>query len=307
MTQNFRQKDAYEQRARGINPENDEINQALAEIADRMAEFEKLWSEEKEQANEKAKLEACQAEDVRRKTAERLGQTMDRLDKKENRKRRSSTEALEIVNESLKVKKQHYVVSPLGSLMVEQMNRLKKLGISAEFIGELQTDHIAKQNVLDGNLQKQKKQKKTNRGQAWTTIANNLNSSASPKFKVTQRSVRKKLEKMTQNFRQKDAYEQRARGINPENDEINQALAEIADRMAEFEKLWSEEKEQANEKAELVASEAEEVRRKTTERLGQTMDRLDQKENRKPTSATASYGSSATTQNADDYEYDGTD
>eukprot|EP00794_Sanderia_malayensis_P001867 gene1867-2108_t len=104
---NFRQKDAYEPRASGINPENDELNQTLAEIADRMAEFEKLWSEEKEQANKKAELEAFQAEEVRRKATERLGQTMDMLSQKENRKRRSSTEALEIVNESLKVKKQH--------------------------------------------------------------------------------------------------------------------------------------------------------------------------------------------------------
>eukprot|EP00794_Sanderia_malayensis_P011695 gene11695-12913_t len=118
------------------------------------------------------------------------------------------------------------------------------------------------------------------RGQAWTTIAKILNSSASPKFKVTQRLVREKLEKMMQNFRQKDAHEQRANRINAENDEINQALAEIADRMAEFGRLWSQEKEQANEKAELEASQAEEVRRKATERLGQTMDRLSQKEKR---------------------------
>eukprot|EP00794_Sanderia_malayensis_P012586 gene12586-13874_t len=102
MIQNFRQKDAHKQRANRISAENEEINQALAEIADRMAEFEKLWSEEKEQASEKAELEASGAEEVRRKATERLGQTMDRLSQKENRKRRSSTEALEIVNESLK-------------------------------------------------------------------------------------------------------------------------------------------------------------------------------------------------------------
>eukprot|EP00794_Sanderia_malayensis_P011412 gene11412-12604_t len=91
MIQNFRQKDAYERRASGINPENDEINQALAEIADRMVEFEKLWSEEKEQA--KPSLKPLKVK--------KLGGRQQRDSVKQ------WTEALEIVNESLKVKKQH--------------------------------------------------------------------------------------------------------------------------------------------------------------------------------------------------------
>ena len=125
------------------------------------------------------------------------------------------------------------------------------------------------------------------RGQAWTTVADNLNSSDRPKFKVTQRSVREKFEKMIQNFRKNEAYEQRASGIDAEHDEVSQALTEINEKINEYDRLWSEEKARTTQKAELEASQATEIRRKATERLGQTRERLgQQKENKKRRSST---------------------
>ncbi len=45
------------------------------------------------------------------------------------------------------------VVSPLTSLMSEQSQTLKQMGINAEFVGELQNDPAAKRNVLQGSIE----------------------------------------------------------------------------------------------------------------------------------------------------------
>ena len=50
------------------------------------------------------------------------------------------------------------------------------------------------------------------RGMIWTQVADNLNSLVYPKYKVTQRSVREKFEKMYQNFKKNETYERRAIG-----------------------------------------------------------------------------------------------
>ena len=44
-------------------------------------------------------------------------------------------------------------VSPLTSLMMEQITRFSHRGLSAEFVGELQTDPKSIRNVEEGNVQ----------------------------------------------------------------------------------------------------------------------------------------------------------
>lgn len=44
-------------------------------------------------------------------------------------------------------------ISPLTALMMEQVHKFNALGISAEFVGEAQTDPAAKRKVLHGEVQ----------------------------------------------------------------------------------------------------------------------------------------------------------
>ena len=44
-------------------------------------------------------------------------------------------------------------VSPLTSLMIDQKDKFTPCGISAEFVGELQTDRGAVNQVMKGNCQ----------------------------------------------------------------------------------------------------------------------------------------------------------
>ena len=128
------------------------------------------------------------------------------------------------------------------------------------------------------------------RGQAWTQVADNLNMTANPKFKVTQRSVREKFEKMLTNFKKNEAYERRASGIEGEAyDEINHGLMDITERIDENERLWAGQKEEVDKKTELEAKQAQEVRRKATERLGKTMERVGQNEPRKRRASTEAF------------------
>ena len=44
------------------------------------------------------------------------------------------------------------VVSPLSSLMLDQVERLKTLNIDAAFVGEQQKDHLVKEKVIAGDV-----------------------------------------------------------------------------------------------------------------------------------------------------------
>ena len=45
------------------------------------------------------------------------------------------------------------IISPLSSLMLEQATRLTDLGIDAKFIGELQSDPLFKESVVQGKVE----------------------------------------------------------------------------------------------------------------------------------------------------------
>lgn len=104
------------------------------------------------------------------------------------------------------------------------------------------------------------------RGAAWTAIAANLEELG---MKVNQRSVRERFGRMLTSFKQKEAAEKRASGVEVEFTERDKALLDICERMSEFEEAV--EQERAKEKRDRET--ADEMRKRATERLGETNKR----------------------------------
>ena len=63
------------------------------------------------------------------------------------------------------------------------------------------------------------------RGAAWNQIAERLNAIPDVGFKVSQRAVRARFDKLMREFKSKKANEKRASGITTEYDEIDEALS----------------------------------------------------------------------------------
>ena len=70
---------------------------------------------------------------------------------------------------------------------------------------------------------------------AWNQIAERLNAIPDVCFKVSQRAVRERFDKLMREFKSKEANEKRASGITTEYDEIDQALLDIKERMEDAE------------------------------------------------------------------------
>lgn len=81
----------------------------------------------------------------------------------------------------------------------------------------------------------QYRQGSKDRGAVWTKIAENLSEVG---MKATQRSVREKFEKLIREFKQKEAMEEGASGIEAEYTERDQALRDIVDRMNDSEMAY---------------------------------------------------------------------
>lgn len=69
------------------------------------------------------------------------------------------------------------------------------------------------------------------RGQVWDDIADKLNALEFPKFQVSQRYLRDKLNKLLKWFKKKNQDELNASGIDPELDEKSELLEEILEKM----------------------------------------------------------------------------
>ena len=77
----------------------------------------------------------------------------------------------------------------------------------------------------------QYKQSTVKRGQGWTQIADILYNTASPRFRVSQPSVRKRFTTVEKTFTKKMANEEKAPGINlPHLTENEQSIEEIIAR-----------------------------------------------------------------------------
>ena len=111
------------------------------------------------------------------------------------------------------------------------------------------------------------------RGEIWGQIALNLNKLASPKFKVSKRSVRDRLTLLQTKFKEKMRDEERASGIDCEETQLDAAIEEILDKEKAADIERSEQSGTLNKKQEDEKASAEEVRRQAMERLGKTQKR----------------------------------
>ena len=122
------------------------------------------------------------------------------------------------------------------------------------------------------------------RGDVWGQMALNLNSRASPIFKVSKRSVRLRLTLLQTKYREKIREEERDPGIDCEETQLDAAVEEILDKenAADMERneqagtLTKKKQKHQSEKAR-----AEEVWRQAMERLGKTQERNADSEERK--------------------------
>ena len=116
------------------------------------------------------------------------------------------------------------------------------------------------------------------RGDVWGQIALNLNSRASPTFKVSKRSVRDRLTLLQTKYREKIKEEERDPGIDCEETQLDAAVEEILDKekaadMERNEQAGTLTKKKKQQKHQSEKARAEEVWRQAMERLGKTQER----------------------------------
>lgn len=120
------------------------------------------------------------------------------------------------------------------------------------------------------------------RGEVWGQIALNLNSLASPIFKVSKRSVRDRLTLLQTKYKEKIREEERASGIDCEETQLDAALEEILDKEKAADMERNEQAGTLTKKHQIEKASAEEVRRQAMERLGNTQKRNADSEEGKP-------------------------
>lgn len=111
------------------------------------------------------------------------------------------------------------------------------------------------------------------RGQLWTTVAETLCLHESPKFKVTQRSVRDRFSLLTKKYKRKFAAEEKASGISPDETELDKAMGDILER---FSQADAEHEKTYNEKINKIEEDnmkADEMRKRSLETFAETMER----------------------------------
>ena len=117
------------------------------------------------------------------------------------------------------------------------------------------------------------KMRSTERGQAWESIAENLNAMPSLKFRVTARSVRDRYNLLTKRMQAKLKMEEKSTGIDVETSELDVLLEEILEKdKAAKEKMESDD----GNKRKIVENDktaAEDMRKQALERMGQTAKR----------------------------------
>ena len=120
------------------------------------------------------------------------------------------------------------------------------------------------------------------RGEVWAQIALNLNSLASPIFKVSKRSVRDRLTLLQTKYKDKIREEERASGIDCEETQLDAAVEEILDKEKAADMERNEQAGTLTKKHQSEKASAEEVRRQAMERLGKTQKRNADSEEEKP-------------------------
>lgn len=112
------------------------------------------------------------------------------------------------------------------------------------------------------------------RGAAWTAIAERLNE-MNMGFKVNQRSVREKFEKMMRDYEKKEGEEKGTSGASLQYSGIHRSLQDIKGRIAELnevQQVESQRKKKEKASAEEMRKKAMEKYRATKKRHGEATD-----------------------------------
>jgi vacuolar-type H+-ATPase subunit I/STV1 len=117
------------------------------------------------------------------------------------------------------------------------------------------------------------KKRSIERAQVWEAIAKKLQKIEYPKFKVEQRSVRDRLNKLIKQFRRKDDDGRRASGISPELTELDTLLEEICEKEEASETLAADMAEKEKRRLEGDQIAAQEMRKRAMESLSETQKR----------------------------------
>ena len=115
--------------------------------------------------------------------------------------------------------------------------------------------------------------KKPERGAVWERIAESLNQNETLVFKVDQRSVRDHYALLEKKHRKKTKEEEGASGISPTEDEVEQAMENIAPQFVETDAKHRKEMDELKAKADEETSKAQEMRRQSLEPLRETLKR----------------------------------
>ena len=111
------------------------------------------------------------------------------------------------------------------------------------------------------------------RGNAWKSIAENLNEMKSLHFKVDSRAVRERFGVIQAHYEVKKKEEEKASGIVPEYTEADRAIESIIEKMKEFEKQIESEDNEKVQKNEKDRQTAEDLRQQSLETFAETKKR----------------------------------
>ena len=122
----------------------------------------------------------------------------------------------------------------------------------------------------------------TERGQVWENIAKSLNALETPKFRVSQRSVRDRYQLLEKKHKRKLSDEEKATGISPEDSEIDEAMEDIIAQFEEADLLNEQLTTEKKQKEEAEVEKTVEMRRCSMETFKETKKRNGDAENNEP-------------------------
>ena len=139
LEKNHKRKMSEEEKASGISPEFTELDQALEDIIDRAQEAQHNLLEEGEKIEKMAEKERVTAEDIRKRSMERLGETKEREKGNEKKKQRRSNcleyfkekhdKEMELRREEIELRKREMAIKEkevVGALDIEVREEERK-------------------------------------------------------------------------------------------------------------------------------------------------------------------------------------
>lgn len=120
------------------------------------------------------------------------------------------------------------------------------------------------------------------RGQAWESVAQQLNSIHQPIFRVTTRSVRDRFSLLSTKYAHKLRMEEKASGIEVEQSELEKLIEEILEREKNAKNELESKEREKKSKAEKEKASAEEVRKQAMERMAKRKGDDEENREKKP-------------------------